>query len=149
MALDRTAILAHTGVMDRREVHVPEWADAKGDDVVLVRGMTSKEWDTHQARVLRNREKGKDQSNVTAELVIKCVINADGTPLFEAADASYVGELSVASLDKLGRAILELSGIVEPDEDADDDAESSSRLSLVKNSAAGQTGSSSSSSPAS
>jgi hypothetical protein len=42
--LTKEAILAATH-LPLEEVHVPEWADADGDDVVYIRGMTGAERD--------------------------------------------------------------------------------------------------------
>ena len=133
MALTRDKILKHAGVHDRREVHIPAWADEDGDDVVLVRGLTSHEWDSHQSAV---GEAKPGQSNVSAELLVKCILAPNGMRLFKDSDAGIVGELSVGDVTKLGAAVLELSGLTEESEKA-----------IEGNSEAGQTGSSDSDSP--
>lgn len=111
MALTRDKILKHSGMHDTREVHIPAWADETGDDVVLVRGLTAREWDSHQIAVAD--VKAGHASNASAELIVRCLVNPDGTRLLTDADAAAVGELSVGDITKLGAAILELSGLTE------------------------------------
>ena len=114
MALSRDAILKHAGSMNQAEVHIPEWADETGDDVVVVRGLTSREWDTHLIAV-QEAESGKI-SNASAELLVKCVLDEHGARVFSDADAAQVGELSVGSVSRLASKVLGLSGITADDQ---------------------------------
>lgn len=109
MALNKEDILKHTGSVKRREVHIPAWANAQGDDVVLVRGLTSAEWDAHSSML----QAAKDGSNASAKLLSRCIINSDGSRIFTAQDVAMIGELPVAEITKLGAAVAELSGLTE------------------------------------
>jgi hypothetical protein len=132
MALSKQKILAHAGVFKTKEVHVPAWADESGDDVVIVRGLTGHEWDSYQSGL---SEEQAGNSNASAELIVKCIVDADGGRVFDQSDAGLVGELPIAELTKLGDAILNLSGLTE-----------ASRKAAEGNSAAAKSGNSASSS---
>lgn len=110
MALKRDAILG-TVDLPTREVHVPEWADESGDDVVFVRGLTAAEADRYSASV----QSGGDLTNVRARLVVLAVVDEDGERLFGDGDdeADLLGKKSAAVLEKLSRVVLELSGMGE------------------------------------
>lgn len=116
MALSKQAILKHAGVFKTREVHVPAWADDNGDDVVLVRGMTLREFEINQSR----SEEGK----ASASVIVRCVLAADGTRLFDDSDVNAIAELPMADAAKLTEAIVDESGLGggKSESDAIDDA---------------------------
>src|SRR5690348_13613573 len=79
-----------------REVHVKELADPEsGDDVVLVRGLSALEWDAHQASVRMMGKDGQqigiDESNVSAKLAVRVMVDGDGKRLLTDSDASWLG----------------------------------------------------------
>lgn len=116
MALSREAILARAQAFETREVHIPSWADESGDDVVLVRGLSAKEWDAHQASVRifqGGQEVGIDQNNVSAKLVVRCIVDESGKRLLTDADAAVLGDLPITDLNTIMEAILDLSGMTE------------------------------------
>lgn len=115
MALSRSAILRHSGNYTTREVHVPEWLDGD-DDVVLVRGMTIREFEINQASL------GKGEGKATAALVARCALDADGIRLFEDKDVDQIANLGLKQVKELSQVIGELSGL-EDDEKKTSDAE--------------------------
>jgi hypothetical protein len=74
--------------------------------------------------------------NVRAKLVVRSVVDEDGNRVFRDQDAPALGEKSAAVLDKLYDVASRLSKVTQEDVEE-----------LAKNSAAGQTGDSPSSSP--
>jgi hypothetical protein len=95
------------------EVHVPEWADADGDDVVYVRGMTGAErdqWEMSQY-VERGGEMVEDRANATAKALVKCIVDAEGNRLFGDRDANELGGQPSAALIRAWRVARRLSGL--------------------------------------
>lgn len=113
MALSKESILKHAGTLDRREVHVPAWADESGDDVVLVRGMTIREWEIHQARLARESDDKAPKGQANARLLRACVIDETGRPLFSDDDLNPLANLSLGDVLKLQEAITDASGLGE------------------------------------
>jgi hypothetical protein len=102
MALTRDQILKHSGTYTSKEVHVPEWSIG-GDDVVLVRGMTIREFEINQSRV--------DDGLSTAALIVRCVLDEAGLRVFSDTDTAMVAELPLSSIKRLSEAIADLSGL--------------------------------------
>lgn len=99
-----------------REVHVKELADPdSGDDVVLVRGLSALEWDAHQAAVRIMGENGQqvglDESNVSAKLAVRVMVDDAGVRLLNDSDAAWLGESSPSDVAEILNAALELSGM--------------------------------------
>lgn len=109
-----------------REVHVKGLADPEtGDDVVLVRGLSALEFDAHQAAVRVMGENGQqigiDESNASARLAVRVIIDATGTRLLSDEDAAWLGEASPTDVAEVVNAAIELSGMTgagEPTEEA-------------------------------
>lgn len=118
MALSKQAILKHAGVFKAREVHVPAWADENGDDVVLVRGMTIREFEINQERA------GKGEA--TASVIARCLMDDTGGRLFDDSDVSVIAELPLVAIQDISRAITEESGLVDGPDKAIADAEGKS-----------------------
>lgn len=111
MTLSKDKILKHAGVLPTRLVHVPAWVDENGDDTVLVRGMTVREFEVNQATL------GKDEGTATAALVSRCIVDEGGMRVFDDANIPQIAELGFAQINVIGQAISELSGLSEPDKD--------------------------------
>lgn len=119
MALNREDILKHAGMFDPQEVHVPAWKNGAGDDVVLVRGLTAREFDVHQARVQRQGADDKEPAaNLTASLVVRCIVDDSGKRLFTDADINVLGELPAGDLNRITNVIAEQSGLTDEAEKA-------------------------------
>lgn len=119
MALSKQSILKHAGVFTPRVVHVPEWADENGDDVVLVRGMTIREFELNQGRA--------ENGEATASVIARCVLDETGGRLFDDSDVRMIAELPLARIGALSKAITEESGLGDNDaEQAVKDAEGNS-----------------------
>lgn len=103
MALSREKIISHAGSFKSREVHVPAWADENGDDVVLVRGMTLREFEINQGRA--------DNGMANASVIARCVLDANGDRVFTDGDVSIIAELPMAEAQALSEAIAEESGL--------------------------------------
>lgn len=128
MALSRDSILKHAGTFTTKEVHVPAWAGDDGDDTVWVRGMTMREFEINQAR--------SETGEATAALVVRCVLDENGTRIFRDEDVKQVAELGFAEVNRIGDAISEQSGLTDKAQEV-----------VEGNSEAAQSGSSSSGSP--
>lgn len=115
MALSAEQILAKKP--QTREVHVPEFA-TDGDDVVIVRGMSAREQDAYQAAVAQFGSDGEvigiDQNNLSAKLLVRCILNEDGTRAFpDDNQAEQLGDVLGSGVQKLMNAVIELSGMTE------------------------------------
>lgn len=88
------------------EVYVEEWGDS-----VLVRGLTGYERDLYQKSVYNTKTKEYDGVNAFPKLIQMCVIDKDGKQIFTKADIDALGKKSASSLEKVGKAILKLSGL--------------------------------------
>ncbi|MFJ2004820.1 hypothetical protein [Streptomyces chartreusis] len=137
MALSASAILEAEDVQIK-SVDVPEWGGE-----VLVRGLTGIERDAYEAGIQQIRPKPDGtkevvfvRDNARAKLLVKCLIDDNGTRLFKDTDAPALGKKNGAVIDRLYDVAAELSGL---SDGADREAEG--------NSDAAQSGDSSSSSP--
>jgi hypothetical protein len=123
MALSKDSILKHAGTINRKEVHIPAWADESGDDVVIVRGLTIREWEIHQARLGREAAAAGDKDpkgDANARLIARCVIDENGARVFGDDDINAISNLGLGDVLKLQEAINEASGL-------GDDAEADAR----------------------
>ena len=114
MALSKDKILKHAGTYKTQTVHVPAWVDEAGDDTVLVRGMTNREFELNM--------KGSDDGKATARVIARCVVDESGLKVFSDKDVDQIAELQNADLQPLSEAIAELSGLItgkKPDEQID------------------------------
>jgi hypothetical protein len=125
VALSADKILAHAGNFKTREVHVPAWVDESGDDVVLVRGITIREWEIHQGRMQRNASDDKPTGDANAALIAAAAVDANGGKLFNAGHIAQIKELGSGDVIALSNAIMELSGLTGDD---DEQAEADKKL---------------------
>lgn len=107
----------------RMRIDVPEW-DMIGDDGVLLEAMNGTQRDDYEAGIVGNRA-GKDRrlnlANLRARLIARCMIEDDGTPVYDwrkPQDIDELGALDAAGLDRCFKACQELNGISDEDVDA-------------------------------
>lgn len=111
MALNREAILNAAKTAKTVPVDVPELGGT-----VLVRGLSSKEWDAHQAsiRVYSGDEQvGIDEGNITARLLVRCVVDDTGKRILKDTDAAAFGDLPITVMNKISEAVFKVSGLSE------------------------------------
>lgn len=112
MALSRDLILQASDI-ETQTVPVPEW-----DGEVIIRGLTGEELDAYQAsrrQVINAGTKDQQlvliQDNARANLLVKCIVDADGTRVFTDRDAGLLGMKNGKVLDRLFDVAAELSGL--------------------------------------
>ena len=105
--LTRDAILA-AAALKTEDVPVPEWGGS-----VLVRELRGRERDEWEASlaVQRGRQMVPDVANMRAKLVARCVVDAEGEPVFSQQDVNALGELSAAALDRVFEVASRLSAL--------------------------------------
>lgn len=132
--LGRAAILAAPD-LPTVDVPVPEWGGT-----VRIRSMSAAERDDFEAETyaLRGPDGATNLANIRARLLARCAVDAEGTPLFTAADAGALGKKSAAAVDRCVAMAQKLNGLSAQDVEA-----------LLGNSGAGQVAPSASGSPAS
>lgn len=113
-----TLMLSKAAILGARhlpveEVHVPELADADGDDLVYVRGMTGAERDMWEMSltVERGGQVVPDSANATAKALVRCIVDAEGNRLFEDGDANELGAQPAVALMRMWRVARRLSGL--------------------------------------
>lgn len=96
------------------QVEVPEWGGT-----VLVRGLTGEERDMYEQSLVEGRGKNAQMNlrNARAKLVVLCVVDEAGKPLFQRADVAVLGRKSAAALDRIFEAAKRLSGLSDSDVD--------------------------------
>ena len=97
------------------EVDVPEWGGS-----VLVRGMTGRERDAFEVSLLqpgRGGRRAPDPVNLRAKVVVRCVVDDDGSRLFTDGDATELGEHSGAAIDRVYAVAARLSGLSGDDQE--------------------------------
>ena len=95
-----------------RDVAVPEWGG-----IVRVRGLDGTGRDEYFASMAKIRD-GRpylDTENATAKLVARCIVGADGEPLFTQQDVHALGRKSGAALDRVFSLAQSLSGLTDED----------------------------------
>lgn len=99
-----------------RQIHVKGLADPDtGDDTVLVRGLSAVEWDAHQAAARMMGENGEvegiDESNISAKLAVRVIVDDQARRVLEDSDAGWFGESSPSDVAEIVNAALEISGM--------------------------------------
>lgn len=105
----RAAILASDD-LPREPVDVP-WET--GGAKVYIRGMTSTEKDAWIARTMPDGGTFRWTPNLTAELVVKTLVDEDGERIFTDADAPALGGKGAPALGALFAVAMRLSGLQE------------------------------------
>jgi hypothetical protein len=120
--LTKEQILARKGELPRETLPVPELG---GD--VIVRALSAKERDDYEASSLRRKGNRFEQNlaNVRARLVVRAVLNEDGSRMFTDDDADSLGEIIGSAIDRIYDKAAKLSGITK------DDAEELARPNFV------------------
>ena len=105
--LGRDAILK-AAALKTEDVPVPEWGGS-----VLVRELRGRERDEWEASlaVQRGKQMVPDTANMRAKLAARCIVDADGEPLFSQQDVAALGELSAAALERVWDVATRLSGL--------------------------------------
>jgi hypothetical protein len=103
--LSAAAILAATDAVSE-PVAVPEWGGE-----VIVKGMSGTERDAFEASI---RPKGVlDLRNARAKLLVRVLVNEQGTRLFADSQAGDLGKRSAAVIERLYDVAARLSGMSE------------------------------------
>lgn len=89
-------------------VVIEEWGGE-----VLVRGLTAAERDAFEQSITERRGDTiiPKLDNIRAKLVARCVINEDGSRMFDDADIEALGRKSAAALDRIFSVAQKLSGM--------------------------------------
>lgn len=133
MPLDRNALLAAIGPLPREEVPIP-------GGTVIVQGLSATEKDEWEESCVIDDGKRRKPNlrDMRAKLLVRCLINPDGSRIFSEADIPLIGKWSTGMVDRLCEVAERLSAVKEED-----------FAELKKNSEAIMGGSSSSNSPTS
>jgi hypothetical protein len=87
--------------------------EVPGAGPVLVRGLTSAEWDKVEDACLRTGPDGTRSFHTDRGIVVRfAAVNPDGTPRFADADLDALRRLTPAVLGPLYRRAMELSGLL-------------------------------------
>lgn len=132
--LDRAKLL-------KKEVLQIEKVELSDDECVYVRQMTGRERDRFEQSLIKESKDAKgaatyerSMEDFRAKLAVQTVCNENGENILESADAAILSQhMSAKKLEKIINKSQELNNITETDKE-----------NLVKNSSAGQPGSSSS-----
>lgn len=109
--LTRDDILAATE-LDREEVEVPEWGG-----VVMVRALTAAERDDFEASCIESKGKsqGLTYQNLRAKLVVRSLVDAEGTRIFKDGDAAALGKCSASAVQRVFAVAQRLSRLTAED----------------------------------
>lgn len=110
----REAILGAAAEPSFAFVNVPAWGN------VRVYALPSGEKDAFDRETIRRRKKTPDRIRFGERILIACVRDADGRPLFTAADEDALAAIPAGQVARPVRAAMKLSGWFEDDEDGDD-----------------------------
>jgi hypothetical protein len=104
----RAAILASDD-LPREPFDVP-WNT--GGTKLYVRGLTAAEKDGWYAEAMPDGD-FRWSENMTASIVVKCLVTEDGEPVLEPGDVEAMGRKSSVVLGEIRDKVLELSGLTE------------------------------------
>ena len=90
--------------VQRRTVEVPEWGIT-----VTLQGMSGRDRNRFEDAVFKDDEFTRD--NITAKVLVRCIVDETGKRLFVDSDADALGNKSASILTKLADIAKELSGI--------------------------------------
>lgn len=100
------------------EVVVPEWPNDDGTPSKwTVRGLSTREGDSYEQGLIDAKRKGAklNMANMRARLVVKCVVNEDGSRYFTDADADWLGDKSASAMRRLHDVASRLCGMSQQD----------------------------------
>lgn len=114
--LDKAALLkaASPANLPREQVDVPELGG-----FVIVQGMTGAQRDAWEKSLVVGRGQRRDVNteNIRARLAVKCLINEDGSRIFDDGDAKALGDLRADVLQRIFTVAQKLSGVSDGDID--------------------------------
>lgn len=109
-------------------VEVPDWPDAEGKpSIMYVRSLSGSERDAFELEMLEQKKdkRGRVTSseinlrNLRARLIVRTAVDGPdpdtAKPIFDASDASWLGEKSGAALQTVYKAASRLSGLSDED----------------------------------
>ena len=102
------------GTAKPQAVSVPMPETGEGESV-LVWPLTAKEWTAFQAAQQTNGKPNKLADLVRERLVVACVRDESGQPLFTVDDISALGEMPAGMIERIVNAALKLIGITGAD----------------------------------
>ncbi len=105
--------IVKTRELKTERVFVPEW-----DGEVIVRELSARERDDFEASLVETTKKGKtvvNTSNMRARLVVACVVDESGQPIFYPTDVELLGAQSAAAVDRVFEVARRLSGMTAED----------------------------------
>jgi len=112
--LTRQAILTAKDIKTE-SIHVPEWMDEEGNDLVLVKGLNGKERDAYEASQVQI-EGGQvkfNKENIRAKLIALTVVNEELNSIFSIGDVEALGQKSGAALARVFEVAQKLSGLTQ------------------------------------
>lgn len=101
-------ILKTANTLAREKVSVPEWS---GDGHVFVQEMTGLE-----SCVFRGAIKDAKSEDVTAEMLICCVVNEQGERIFDNGDKAAILSLPARPLKRVLQAAMRINGLLDGEE---------------------------------
>lgn len=103
---------AKATTLPRETVAVPELG---GD--VIVQGMSGTDRNTYEAALLvgKGRKSHVDLSDITAKLLVRCLINEDGSRIFRDDETALIGAVRADALSRLSAVAQRLCGLTDED----------------------------------
>jgi hypothetical protein len=95
----------------RELLEIPEWGGE-----VYVRGLTGAQRASFEDAVINK----KSMKDIRRKIVLECVVDDEGKPLFTAKDGSWITSKSATAIEKIFVKVMDISGL---GDDADEDAE--------------------------
>lgn len=95
-------------------VPMPELGDGA---VAIVRGMSGTDRDSYEAGLVvqRGKRSSVNLQDIRAKLVVRCLINEDGSRVFADEDYAEAGRMRADLLDRLYKVAQRLSGVSDED----------------------------------
>jgi len=107
MALTRDQIKAKRGVMPREPLVVPEL----GDEPLYISKLSAAGRDKFEQMVTGGKTGSVNLNNIRARFCTLVCVDEKGTPLFEEADAEWLGELDTSIVQKIVDKGFAINGI--------------------------------------
>lgn len=97
-------------------VHVPAWGGS-----VRIYSMTVGERDAFDRKTLRLKRKNPDEVRLRERLLIACIRDVNGKPLFTDADELKLSQVPAAHLERPVTVALKINGFIRDETDEDDE----------------------------
>lgn len=113
--LSKDALLGATA-LPRERVDLPELGEGA---FVYVQGMSGTERDAWETSLVQGRgtHRKVNTLNIRAKLVVRCIVNEDGSRVFGNDDVEQVGRIRVDVLQRIFEVAQRLSGVSDKDAD--------------------------------